>query len=119
MIKLADTNCGDVSRRGIRKALLESDKNRLKEGIAYCREILRKLGSKDTDIFLGTLNAGHPGGTLPLTENESRTLHHQYLPANLYVSDATLFPQSLGNPLILTIAALSKRISKICCEYAS
>ena len=80
------------------------------------QEILHKLGKKDSDIFLGTLNAGHPGGMLPLTEKESRTLHHNCLPVNLYVSDASLFPKSLGNPPILTIAAMAKRISKICCE---
>ncbi len=119
MIKLADTNCGDVSQKGIQKALTETDKSRLGEAVACCKEILHKLGVQDADIFLGTLNAGHPGGMLPLTENESRNLHHQGLPANLYVSDATLFPKSMGNPLILTIAAMAKRISKICCEYAS
>ena len=119
MIKLADTNTGDVSQKGVRKSLTEIDKARLKEGVGYCLEILHKLGKKDADIFLGTLNAGHPGGMLPLTEKESLTLHHRCLPANLYVSDASLFPNSLGNPPILTIAAMAKRISKLCCEYAS
>jgi choline dehydrogenase-like flavoprotein len=118
MIKLADTNSGTVSRKGVRKVLTEDDKTRLKKGVSYCKEIFHRLGIKDRDIFLGTINAGHPGGTLPLTENESRTFHHQYLPANLYVSDASLFPNSLGNPPILTIAAMAKRISKICCEAA-
>ena len=69
-------------------------------------------------IFLGTLNAGHPGGMLPLTERESQTLHHACLPPNLYVADATLFPNSLGNPPILTILALAKRIGKTCREHA-
>jgi choline dehydrogenase-like flavoprotein len=117
MIKLADSNIGDVSRKGVRKSLTEIDKTRLKEGVGYCREILHKLGKKDTDIFLGTLNAGHPGGMVPLTEDESQTLHHKCLPSNLYVSDSSLFPKSLGNPPILTIAAMAKRISKICCEH--
>ena len=116
MIKLADSNTGTVSPGGVRKTLTGIDKARLKEGAGYCREIFRKLGKKDTDIFLGTLNAGHPGGMVPLTEKESRTLHPRCLPPNLYVSDASLFPGSSGNPLILTIAALAKRIGKLCCE---
>jgi choline dehydrogenase-like flavoprotein len=116
MIKLADSNTGCVSRKGVRKSLTEADKTSLKEGEAYCRDILHKLGRKDADIFLGSLNAGHPGGMLPLTEKESRTLHPGSLPPNLYVADASLFPGSLGNPPILTIAALAKRIGKISCE---
>jgi len=55
---------------------------------------------------------------LPLTERESQTLHHACLPPNLYVADATLFPNSLGNPPILTILALAKRIGKTCREHA-
>ena len=62
--------------------------------------------------FLGTLNAGHPGGMLPLTAAERDTLHHPDLPENLYVADATILPESMGNPPILTIMALAKRISK-------
>ena len=114
MIKLADTGTGHISPGGIRKSLSDIDKARLNEGVECCKEILRKMGIKDSDIFLGTLNAGHPGGMLPLSEKESRTLHHGFLPPNLYVSDASLIPGSRGNPLVLTIAALAKRISKIC-----
>ncbi|UKK52190.1 GMC oxidoreductase [Prevotella sp. E13-17] len=66
----------------------------------------------EQDIFLGTLNAGHPGGMLPLTEAEAQTLHSPHLPDNLYVCDASLLPQSLGLPPILTIMALAKRIAK-------
>ena len=61
--------------------------------------------------FLGTLNAGHPGGTLPLTERERDTLHDPRLPENLYVADATILPRSMGNPPILTIMALAKKIA--------
>lgn len=118
MIKLADTNSGSISPEGVRKPLLEIDRARLQAGVECCKEILRKLGRDDANTFLGTLNAGHPGGMLPLTEKESRTLHHECLPDNLYVADATLFPNSRGNPLILTILALARRISRMCCEHA-
>lgn len=62
---------------------------------------------------MGTLNAGHPGGMLPLTNREADTFHYAELPENLYVADATLFPRSLGNPPILIIMAMAKRVSKI------
>lgn len=62
--------------------------------------------------FLGTLNAGHPGGMLPLTENEKDSLHSDVLPENLYVADATILPKAMENPPILTIMALSRKIAK-------
>jgi choline dehydrogenase-like flavoprotein len=119
MIKLADVNTGNISQDQVRKSLAETDKVRLQEGVNICRDIFRRLGKKDSEIFLGTINAGHPGGMLPLTEKESRSFHRSDLPANLYVADASLFPNSLGNPPILTILALAKRISQICREFAS
>jgi choline dehydrogenase-like flavoprotein len=118
MIKLADTNQGSVSTRGVKKSLSEKDDGRLKEAVEVCRQILRRLGKKDDEVFLGTINGGHPGGMLPLTEKEARTFHHDRLPSNLYVSDATLFPCSLGNPAILTIVAMAKRVSRMCLDLA-
>lgn len=47
----------------------------------------------------------------PLTEAEKDTLHSALLPENLYIADATLIPKAMGNPPILTIMALSKRIA--------
>jgi len=49
-----------------------------------------------------------------LTEQEAETFHDNRLPENLYVADATLFPESTGNPPILTIIAMAKRVSQLC-----
>ena len=89
------------------------DHQRLQQGVDDCRQILMQLGAKEEEIFLGTLNAGHPGGMLPLTQAEAETLHSPLLPDNLYVCDATLLPQALGLPPMLTIMALAKRIARI------
>ena len=58
-----------------------------------------------------TLNAGHPGGMLPLTAAEKDSLHNPNLPENLYVADATILPKAMGNPPILTIMALARKIA--------
>jgi len=116
MIKLKDSNSGSVSPSRVRKPLLEVDRARLDEAVRRCKEILYRMGTKEDDIFLGTLNAGHPGGTLPLTEKEAGTLHHKHLPQNLYVADASLLPDSMGNPPILTITALARKVARACVE---
>jgi ferredoxin len=112
MIKLADTNAGTVSGKKIRKSLTPQDHARLREAVEIGTGILERLGIKKASIFQGTINAGHPGGMLPLTRADAETLHPARLPANVYVADATLFPRSLGNPPILTILALAKRVSR-------
>ncbi len=118
MIKLADENIGSIFRKGTRKTLSNTDKARLQEAVGLCTDVFRKLGKKASEVFLGTVNAGHPGGMLPLTRDERATLHHGALPGNLYVADATILPESLGNPAILTISALAKRISRLCAACA-
>ena len=113
MIKLADVEQGDVHHNRMQKVLTPLDHERLQQGVNDCREILMRMGANEQDIFLGTLNAGHPGGMLPLTQAEAETLHSSLLPDNLYVCDATILPQALGLPPMLTIMAMAKRIAKI------
>lgn len=114
MIKLADVPVGSITKKSLQKSLTDEDRHRLADGVDICTEILTQLGAKKDRIFLGTVNAGHPGGMLPLTVQETETFHSSRLPNNLYVADATLLPNSLGNPPILTIMAMAKRISKLC-----
>ena len=113
MIKLADEENGSVSGRKIRKTMTMRDEERMGRAVAQCRKILERLGVPKEEQFPGTLNAGHPGGMLPLTEAERETLHSPLLPENLYVADATILPEAMGNPPILTIMALAKRIASI------
>jgi choline dehydrogenase-like flavoprotein len=81
-------------------------------------EILERFGVERGSIVRGTINAGHPGGMLPLTEKTAVSFHDVRLPDNVYVADSTLFPRSLGNPPILTIVAMAKRVARVCAETA-
>ncbi|HZW02370.1 MAG TPA: FAD-dependent oxidoreductase, partial [Anaerolineaceae bacterium] len=114
MIKLADEEIGSISSRAIDKTLTSLDRQRLEVGVEICKDILRRFGARDEEMFQGTVIAGHPGGMLPLSQKEASSFHSDRLPENLYVADASLLPKSLGNPPILTIIAMAKRISKIC-----
>jgi len=114
MIKLADENVGSVSGRKVHKLLTPVDRSRLDEAVGVATEILARFGADPHEVFLGTVHAGHPGGMLPLTEASAQKVHDDRLPENVFVADATLFPRSLGNPPILTIIALAKRVASIC-----
>ena len=63
--------------------------------------------------YQAACRAGHPGGMLPLTAAEKNSLHNPSLPDNLYVADATILPEAMGNPPILTIMALAKKMSEV------
>jgi len=114
MIKLADEGVGSVSGRKVDKRLTPADRVRLDEGVGVATEILARFGADPQEVFLGTVHAGHPGGMLPLTEASAPSMHDDRLPENVFVADASLFPRSLGNPPILTIVALAKRVAAIC-----
>lgn len=111
MIKQADVSEGSCMGNPVRKELTEQDKAILARATEQSKQILLAMGAKEEEIFLGTLNAGHPGGMFPLTEAEKDTLHSRLLPENFYIADATLIPKAMGNPPMLTIMALAKRIA--------
>ena len=79
-------------------------------------QVLQAMGVPRSDMFLGTVNAGHPGGCFPLTPADAKSLHNPALPENLYVADSSLFPRSIGNPPILTIMALAMRVARVAME---
>jgi choline dehydrogenase-like flavoprotein len=114
MVKIADSSVGSVSNGRVRKELTDEDRRRLDDGVRLCRTILGRIGIPPQETFLGTLNAGHPGGMLPLGEREAESMHHDRLPPNVYVADASLLPRALGNPPSLTIMALARRVAKTC-----
>ena len=63
--------------------------------------------------YQAACGAGHPGGMLPLTAAEKNSLHNPALPDNLYVADVTILPKAMGNPPILTIMALAKKMAVV------
>jgi choline dehydrogenase-like flavoprotein len=113
MIKLADSAAGTATTSRVIKPLTAVDQDRLRGATEVAKDMLARMGIERKQMFLGNLNAGHPGGMLPFSAAEATSLHHATLPQNLYVSDATLLPKALGNPPILTITALSKKIAKV------
>jgi choline dehydrogenase-like flavoprotein len=111
MIKLADDDSGAVAAGSIRKPLTEPDREKLAEAADLCAAVFERLGVRKDSLFFGILNAGHPGGALPLGPASAKTFHDPRLPENVYVADASLLPRSLGAPPIWTIMAMAGRVA--------
>jgi hypothetical protein len=81
MVKLADEPGGWVAGSRVHKTLTGLDQRRLTDGVALATEILGRFGAAPEDVVLGAVNAGHPGGMLPLTRDSAASFHHARLPA--------------------------------------
>lgn len=80
MIKMADAGLGSFDGRSLDKQLTDADWETIARAIDECYLVFEDLGVRREDTFLGTLNAGHPGGCMPLTRAEAKSLHHEVLP---------------------------------------
>lgn len=118
MIKMADASIGSYDGQHLDKPLLDSDWETIARAVDVSYDILEAMGVSRDKTFFGTLNAGHPGGCFPLTPAEAETLHHDALPENLYLADASLLPRSMGNPPILTIMAIAKKAARLAAQVA-
>ncbi len=113
MIKLKDEISGFVQARPrgftVSKGLTDDDRQRLTVAEAVAGRILRQAGCDPDTIFTTPLRGTHPSGTVRL--GEMLTPHLETEIANLYVCDASVFPEALARPTVLTIIALGQRLS--------
>lgn len=111
MIKLKDEVSGGVFADGrISKPLTPLDRERLAAAEAVCHEILIEAGAARDSLFMTPLRGTHPSGTVRIGDLVDR--HLQTAVAGLYVCDASVFPEALDRPTVLTIIGLAKRLAK-------
>ena len=110
MVKTADEAKGYVDDDGdVVKINTIEDIRYLSEGIATAGFILEKAGVDPRTIGSTLYRGAHPGGTAPIGEIVDSNQETEI--EGLFVSDASVLPISPGKPPILTILALSKRLS--------
>jgi len=110
MIKLKDEISGGVGVDGrIHKGLTASDRQRLARAEAVAGRILRQAGCDPDSIFTTPIRGTHPSGTVRLGTMLDTNLQTEI--DNLYVCDASVFPEALARPTVLTIVALAKRLA--------
>ena len=110
MIKLKDEISGEVDARGtISKGLTAADHQRLSEAERVARRILERAGCDAKTLFATPLRGTHPSATVRIGEMLSTNLETEI--TGLYVCDASVFPEALARPTVLTIIALGKRLA--------
>jgi choline dehydrogenase-like flavoprotein len=111
MIKLKDEVSGEVTAdRLIQKGLTPSDRHRLSRAETVAGEILRRVGCKHDSIFTTPLRGTHPSSTVRIGEMVNTDLETEV--EGLYVCDASVFPEALCRPTVLTIIGLARRLSR-------
>jgi choline dehydrogenase-like flavoprotein len=111
MIKLKDDITGGIYPDGkIRKPLSAGDTERLQDAFEVCRRILIEAGAKKSSIFMRPLIGTHPSGTVRIGDMLDTNLKTEV--EGLYVCDASVFPEALDRPTVLTIIGLGKRLAR-------
>jgi choline dehydrogenase-like flavoprotein len=111
MIKVKDELSGSISPEGkISKPLTQQDRYRLHRAINIARKILIKSGADPDSIFTSPVRGTHPGGTARIGHVIDNNLETKI--RNLFVCDASVFPEAPDRPLVLSIIGFGKRLAK-------
>jgi choline dehydrogenase-like flavoprotein len=111
MIKLKDEISGGVFPNGkLSKPLTAGDRERLGMAEDVCHKILVEAGARPDTIFMTPLRGTHPSGTVRIGTMLDENLQTEV--RGLYVCDASVFPEALDRPTVLTIIGLAKRLAK-------
>jgi choline dehydrogenase-like flavoprotein len=110
MVKLKDHVSGGLLPDGtVSKPMTPADHERLRQGEELARRILRAAGADPGTIFTSPQRGTHPSATVRIGAMLDRDLRTEI--SGLYVCDASVFPEALGRPTVVTIVALAKRLA--------
>jgi choline dehydrogenase-like flavoprotein len=110
MIKLKDEISGGILADGrIHKGLTAGDRQRLTQAEGVAKAILLRAGCDSETIFTTPIRGTHPSGTVRIGELVNTDLETEV--RGLYVCDASVFPEALARPTVLTIIGLARRLA--------
>ncbi len=111
MIKLKDEISGSFDARGrISKGPSARDRLRLASAEGAARRILERAGCDPFRLITTPLRGTHPSATVRIGDVIDSDLRTSV--RGLYVCDASVFPEALARPTVLTIIALGKRLAR-------
>ena len=110
MIKVKDEVSGGITVEGkISKPMTARDRYRLNHASIVSRKTLVEAGCDPDYIVVGPLRGTHPCATVRIGDMLDENLQAEA--KNLYVCDASAFPEALDRPTVLTIIGLARRLS--------
>ncbi len=110
MTKAKDTLEGTIfADERFSKSLTAQDMRRLDKGIAISRKMLIEAGCHPDSIWVTKPRGAHPGGTCRIGKIVNSDLETEV--KNLYVCDASVIPDSVAAPVVITLVALGKRLA--------
>ena len=111
MIKLKDEISGGVFPDGtISKPFSEKEGKRTARAVEVAKSILVKAGANPAHIFVTPQRGTHPSGTVRIGTMLDNNLQTEK--EGLFVCDASVFPEALCRPTVLTIISFAKRLAK-------
>jgi choline dehydrogenase-like flavoprotein len=111
MIKVRDEISGGIDARGaVSKGLSTMDGQRLDRAEQVARRILIAAGCGADTLIRTPLRGTHPSATARIGDVVDTELETSV--RGLYVCDASVFPEALGRPTVLTILALARRLAR-------
>jgi len=111
MVKVRDEFHGRVNIDGsISKPLDDDAQQKLDKGVLIAKDILRKSGVKAGDMFVNKPLGGHPGGAVRLGDHLDNNCQTEI--TGCFCADNSIIPEPWGQPPVLTIMAMAKRLAK-------
>ncbi|MEX0890984.1 MAG: GMC family oxidoreductase N-terminal domain-containing protein [Gemmatimonadota bacterium] len=111
MIKVRDEVSGEVRPDGgLAKGLTRGERARLEAAEEQARRILLEAGCRKDTLINTPLRGTHPSATARLGTLVDTDLATPV--PGLHVCDASVFPEALGRPTVLTILALGERLAE-------
>lgn len=111
LVKVKDEIGGFVDENGeVSKALTRSDLEKIEKGYRIAREVLIEAGCPPRTVVRGEIRGAHPSGTCRIGEVVDENLKTAI--DGLYVCDASVFPEALDRPTVITIIAFGRRLSE-------
>jgi choline dehydrogenase-like flavoprotein len=111
MIKIKDNLSGGLLADGtIDKPTTPGDQQRIDHAIGRARQVLLNAGCAPDTIVPSPQRGTHPSATIRIGDMLDNDLATAGV-LNLHVSDASVFPEALDAPTVLTIIALARRLA--------
>ena len=109
MVKVGDEMRGEIFKNErFHKPMVKTERDRLKKGSEIAKNILVKAGANPNSIAITPIRLSHPGGTARVGEVVNDNLETGI--KNLFCCDASVIPETLDLPVVLTVISFGKRL---------